>query len=321
MEAPRLLSLSSSLKQITPRFSITRNLNSSYSSSSSSSSSCFKFVHCCFTKKRPPNKKTTTSTSSSYWDSNAESFRSDRFKFNFDDELSEEDEYDRYDSRWRENRKRKWWSDDDDDDNDDYSEGGSGVVEEVIDRVWLFKVLRSFGWLLPAILMSMLLATGPKAFLMALALPLGQSALSFAIDKVFGRIQDRPKSRPRPKTKRKPFARAASNVEVNEEEFDESSGISEGKPGYQSWVATDDGPFKQNVDQHKPSFGGWDELDRRQRSDKGTTRRRRQTVGGTPRQGVEKAKMSRRGRRREAPLLLRLLISVFPFLGSWTRLL
>ncbi|KAF5204218.1 transmembrane protein [Thalictrum thalictroides] len=309
MEAPRLLLLSSSLKQIIPLSSNLRNPNFSYSSS------CFKFVHCCFTKKRPPTK-TTISTSSSYWDSNAESFRSNRFKFNFDDELSDEDEYDNYDFKWGESPKRKWWSDD-----DDNSERGAGVVEEVIDRVWFFKVLRSFGWLLPAIMMSMLLATGPKAFLMALALPLGQSALSFAIDKVFGRIQDKPKSRPRPKSKRKPFARAASYVEVNEEELDESSGSSEARQGYQSWVATEDGPVKQNVDQRKPSFGGWDELDRRQRSEKATTRRRRPTAGVPPRQGVEKAKMSRRGRRREAPLLLRLLISVFPFLGSWTKLL
>lgn len=178
-------------------------------------------------------------------------------------------------------------------------------------------MLRSYGWLLPAIIISTLLASGPKAFLMAIALPLGQSAVSFAIDKVFGRTRDRPK--PRSRTKRKPFARAASNVDI-EEELDENGGIDEEKKGYQSWVATDSSPAQQKVDENqpKPSFGGWDELDRRQGSD---TRKRRQTKEGPPRKGSEKGKMSRRQRRRDTPLLLRLLISVFPFLGSWTRLL
>ncbi|KAF9610687.1 hypothetical protein IFM89_023943 [Coptis chinensis] len=314
MEAPRLLSLSSpcptaaSLKPSSDKpfllfFSLTRNPNSY-------SSNC-----CCYTTKPPP-RNTTTTSKTSYWDSNAETFRSDRFKFKFEDE---DDGYDYdYDSdttrfTWRENRKRKWWSDDDD------TQGRNSVIEDVIDNVWFFKVLRSFGWLLPAIMISMLIATGPKTFLMALALPLGQAAVSFAIDKVFGRTRGRPK--PRPRTKRNPFSRAASSVEINEEELDESSGISEGRQGYQSWVTTDNGSVKQRGDQRKPSFGGWDELDMRKRVAKGFTKRHSQKVGGPPRSGVDKGKMSRKGRHREAPLLLRLLVAVFPFLGSWARLL
>ena len=36
-------------------------------------------------------------------------------------------------------------------------------------------------------LVSMLVATGPKAFLMAMAIPLGQSAISFLLDAIWGR--------------------------------------------------------------------------------------------------------------------------------------
>ena len=44
-----------------------------------------------------------------------------------------------------------------------------------------------YGFLLPVMLVSMFAATGTKAFLMAMAFPLGQSAISFLLDAVWGR--------------------------------------------------------------------------------------------------------------------------------------
>ncbi|KAL5712108.1 hypothetical protein ACHQM5_014309 [Ranunculus cassubicifolius] len=273
------------------------------------------FLHCCYTKKPPLHN--STSRKRSYWDSNAETSRSNRFKFFDDDSIGDDDDED-YDAdsrfRWSENRrkKRKWWSDNDDD--DDFEDSNGGVIEDVIENVWFIKVLRSFGWLLPAILITMLVSSGPKAFLMAIALPLGQSLVSYAFDKVFGRTQDRPKRRPR--SKRKPFVRPSSTVDISEEEEIDENG--EGKKPYQSWVGTENGSVQQNMGPQKPSFGGWDELDNADTK----KRQKRQTKGGAPLgQGMEKVKIRRRGRQRDTPLFLRLLISVFPFLGSWTRLL
>ncbi|KAF8394214.1 hypothetical protein HHK36_020421 [Tetracentron sinense] len=180
-------------------------------------------------------------------------------------------------------------------------------------------VFRAFGWMLPAIILSMLLGNGPNAFIMALALPLGQSVLSLAINKVWGRTRDSPK--PRYRTKKKPFARATSNVEtIKEEQQEENSETNKGKGSYQSWVVADDGSVKKEG-QHVPSFGGWDELDRQREIGKEPKRRPSRTTGGSPRQQVEKkGKLSRRRRNRDTPLLLRLLIAVFPFLGSWTKI-
>ncbi|KAL5726920.1 hypothetical protein ACHQM5_000163 [Ranunculus cassubicifolius] len=135
---------------------------------------------------------------------------------------------------------------------------------------------------------------------MAIALPLGQSLVSYASDKVFGRTQDRPKRRPR--SKRKTLCQTFQYC----------------KKPYQLWVGTENGSVQQNMDPQKPSFGGWDELDNANTK----KRQKRQTKGGAPlRQGMEKVKIRRRGRQRDTPLFLRLLISVFPFLGSWTILL
>ncbi|KAK9087756.1 hypothetical protein Syun_030150 [Stephania yunnanensis] len=240
-------------------------------------------------------------------------------------------------------KKRRWWSDNEDDDEDlEAGDEGSGVLEEFIDRIWILKVMEgvepetlrfaaqhprsgaiavqvfgSYGWMLPVIIISLLLADGPKAFLMALALPLGQSIFSFALDKLFGTTRDRPKRNAR--AKRRPFARTTSNVEESEEEQREGSATSEQRQGYQSWVGTDNGAAKG--DKQERSFGGWDELDGQRMSGKGPMKRPTRTAGAPPGLGMEKGKFSRRGRHRDTPLLLRLLIAVFPFLGSWTKLL
>ncbi|KEH31032.1 hypothetical protein MTR_4g088590 [Medicago truncatula] len=65
------------------------------------------------------------------------------------------------------------------------------------------QVFKSYGWTLPIILASWLLSTGPKAFLMALAIALGQSALALAFEKLWGRTESKPKRKCRMKRKRR----------------------------------------------------------------------------------------------------------------------
>ncbi|KAF5736691.1 hypothetical protein HS088_TW14G00841 [Tripterygium wilfordii] len=249
------------------------------------------------------------------WDSNAESPRSRRFDFNFRDRSdAEEDDYDEY-SRSRE-KKRWWWSVEGEEEDEEEDIEGPGILEAALDSVWIFKVFKSFGWMLPPIIISTLLASGPKAFLMALAIPLGQSALSLIFEKLWGRTKGRSKRKAR--MRRKPFAKPESNVDTEEEneEEQESPEAGKGKMGYQSWAVGNEGPVDNERAQGAASFGGWDDLDRA-----ATTRGPSQGMGRNPRRTkAEKSKLSRRGRS-ETPLLLRLLIAVFPILGSWTRML
>ena len=177
------------------------------------------------------------------------------------------------------------------------------------------QVFKAYGYMLPAIIASLLLTTGPKAFLVALALPLGQSAISLAIEKLWGKVVEGPRTKP--KTKRKPFARSSSNFGKEGEE-ERSSGGRGRSGGYQSWASADSGAADRVGDSRRSSFGGWDELD----SQKGSMRRESSTAGGSPQTEMTKrGKLSKRGRYRDAPLFLRLLIAVFPFLGSWTKIL
>lgn len=177
---------------------------------------------------------------------------------------------------------------------------------------WWVQVFRSYGWMLPAIIISLLLSTGPKAFLMALALPLGQSAVSLAFEKLFGRAQRSPRRNPRPR-KKKPFASPASAVEIEEEEWAKSRETRKGNMGYRSWEIGNDGSSTGEGVESGSSFNGWDELE--------DIRRKARTAGASRRTPGVKSKLSRRERRKDTPLFLRLLIAVFPFLGSWTKML
>lgn len=99
---------------------------------------------CTFQPKLPPfNYRHSCSTRYRRWDSNAETVRSKRFGFNFrgkggkDEEEEEEDKVD-YDEVKR-NKKRRWWSDE-----SVMEENASDFFEEVINNVWIFKVLTFF---------------------------------------------------------------------------------------------------------------------------------------------------------------------------------
>ncbi|KAK7344561.1 hypothetical protein VNO77_14306 [Canavalia gladiata] len=241
------------------------------------------------------------------WDSNAEdTFRPRNSSFNSarGKEQEQEEQEERY------GKKRRWWS-------DEYreefqEESSSGIWEEAIDSLWILKVFKSYGWTLPIILASWLLASGPKAFLMALALPLGQSALALAFEKLWGRSESKPKPKRKYRMRRKPSTGKGTKLE---EEPEENPKTRKGKMGYQSWVVENNGSVDMGS-REAPSLGGWDDLER----SRAATRSSRAT-DGSQRIPVETGRLSRRERKSSTPLLLRLLIAIFPFLGTWTKML
>lgn len=163
--------------------------------------------------------------------------------------------------------------------------------------------------MLPAIGISLLLGTGTNAFIMALAVPLGQTVISLAFDKLWGWTIDGPKTKGRAKTRKKPFSRATNEAQTTMGKQKKGPSSS-----YQSWVSRDGSNRRGNSKGQR--FGGWDDLDR-------TTRAYR-TSGGKEEGSEQKSntgKLSRVGRVRERPLLFRLLVAAFPFLASWTRFL
>ncbi|RVX07614.1 hypothetical protein CK203_025120 [Vitis vinifera] len=125
--------------------------------------------------------------------------------------------------------------------------------------------------MLPLIILSVLLTTGPKAFLMVLALPLGQSVLSLAFKKFWGMTQSSPKRRVR--TKKKPFASTPAG-----------NGVSVDKDV-----------------QAAPKFGGWDELDGREEFGAGSMQRRSARTAGSSQRTPVKGKLSWGGRKGTPP--------------------
>ncbi|XP_010509913.1 PREDICTED: uncharacterized protein LOC104786251 [Camelina sativa] len=217
--------------------------------------------------------------------------------------------------RKRGRKRRELWEqlfednveDDEDDDNDnDNDSGGDGkfdlwkILEEIIDNVWILKALRSYGYLLPFIILSLFFSTGPKAFLVSLAVAIGPSLLFYAFQKLIGWD----------KRKRTSMANQFG-IE------DEDEGIVERRR--RSRVQYNPSMVRNNVNNGREvnrssaemasNFGGWDELDGRS------------TV---PEQPISKPKRKRVRRREKAaaqPLLLRLLVSLFPFLSTYTNML
>ncbi|KAK5786172.1 Endoribonuclease Dicer [Gossypium arboreum] len=241
---------------------------------------------------------------------NSTGFHRTNGRFRFDPPNPDEDEDDDEFEFTSTAKQRNWWSDYDDyDDVWEFDED---------DEFWVFKIFRAFGWMLPAIAISLLLGTGPNAFIMALAVPLGQSALSLVFDKVSGRTSESWKSAPRSKTKKKQFTRAAANNTRTNKGKQEPNKTGGEKESYSSWLNTDGG-LQDKGGQRVPKYGGWDQLDDQVETQKRATSRK---GNGAPKQRKED-KFSRVGRDRvrDTPLLLRLLIAVFPFLGSWSRFL
>ncbi|KAG7026129.1 hypothetical protein SDJN02_12628 [Cucurbita argyrosperma subsp. argyrosperma] len=251
------------------------------------------------------------------WDSNAESFGSQKFRRRNEDEEAAQQGFDPG-IRFGTSRKtrRRWWSDEP---APEFDEEPSGVLDDVIDSVWIFKVFKSYGWALPPIIISLLLNSGPKAFLMALAFPLGQSIISLALEKLWGAPERRPKRRTRTKTRKRPFystERRRVKEEEEEEEEAQGNGLGKGKMGYgyQSWEVGNNGGEVRKESRSGTNFGGWEDLDG---VESGVRRKKKSSSSSS----MENGKLSWREKKSDTPLLLRLLIAVFPFLGSWTRML
>ncbi|XP_014514463.1 uncharacterized protein LOC106772526 [Vigna radiata var. radiata] len=236
------------------------------------------------------------------WDSNAESFRPRNFTSNGPRGKEREEQEQGY------GRKRRWWSDEEREFLEDEEEISSGIMEEAIDGVWFLQIFKSYGWTLPVILASWLLSSGPKAFLMALALPLGQSALALAFDKLWRQSESKPKRKNR--TRRKP--RRAKGTILEEEPAENQRT----KTGYQSWVVEDNGSVDKGNQEAAQSFGGWDHLERSRPVKKSSF-----AMDGSPTIPTDGGRLSRRERKSDTPLLFRLLIAIFPFLGIWTKML
>ncbi|KAJ8441670.1 hypothetical protein Cgig2_019057 [Carnegiea gigantea] len=220
--------------------------------------------------------------------------------------------------RRRQSKRRQWWFDGRE--RSQLDEREPSMLDQVVESLWFLKVLRSYGWFLPAILVPLLLATGPKAFLMAFSLPLGLSLLTFAFKKLMAWLEGTPEPKQSRKTK-SPFAQAkASSMEEGDDLEDEE----EIQPSRRSWTsryrsaaASNNGPMFKGSSSSK--FGGWDELVIEEEEMNGAPR---------PDQKMDEEKIpmqeepaSMPVRERELPLLLQLLVALFPFLGSWTSLL
>ncbi|KAL0402548.1 UNVERIFIED_CONTAM: hypothetical protein Slati_4284700 [Sesamum latifolium] len=177
----------------------------------------------------------------------------------------------------------------------------------------LLQMFRAFGWMIPAVIISLLLGTGPNAIIMALALPLAQSALSLAAEALLGRADEPP--RPRPKSKKRPFAGATNRTRVRKEKEVRTHKGKEAE-NYKSWVDANNVSTKNEKHKHQ-RFNGWDELDNQPRVDKEP---RVASVKSTNKpRGQEAVKISRRTKG-DTPLFMRLLIAMFPYLGFWTKL-
>uniref|UniRef100_A0A7N0TT68 Uncharacterized protein n=2 Tax=Kalanchoe fedtschenkoi TaxID=63787 RepID=A0A7N0TT68_KALFE len=251
----------------------------------------------CFANKRP-------------WDSNAESFRNLNFRFSFPD-------------------------DDDDDleeleDDQSWIEQGSGFLDEAINNIFIFKVLKSYGWLLPFILISQLLVSGPKAFLLALGLAIGLSLIVYAFQNLFAETQSSP-DRKLKRKKRSYTATRGSNVYTQPDKATRSSRKGSTVP----LSSRNNNPVGKRVQGN--TFGGWDELDEVvdymeepvKRHDRINIEVNKvvdssaETVK-TPDQTKVRSELNRMNRSlremNRAPLLLRFLIAAFPFLSSWIKI-
>nr|XP_051198152.1 stress protein DDR48-like [Lolium perenne] len=279
--------------------------------------------------------------------------------------------------------RRRWWSDEaqfDDNDEEEFEEneeegfsfgGGSASWSQAFDEPWFTKASRAYGYVLPVVLVSMLAASGPQAFLMAMAIPLAQSAVSLAI---------------------RAFSNTSSWGRRNQEEYDDdyysdyrSSGWEEPEQEeysntssakykdssrsrsqqQQPWAKggksedaeptvgsdnTDSASSSNNTDKSGSSagFGGWDELDAGNDVQYRSSGSSRRSAGASP--AADKASAAATGggggaarsmrrrrpqperrrprsraaaaaRYRQSPLFMRLLVALFPFLGSWFRIM
>ncbi|KFK37855.1 hypothetical protein AALP_AA3G038000 [Arabis alpina] len=229
--------------------------------------------------------------------------RGGRFKFRSEEELFRDGGFNGFGFGFgfsKKKKKRPWWLDDDDDDDDDYND----LMNDEDDWSMVFEVFRTLSWMLAPIGISLLLGTDSNAGLMALAVPLVQTLLSFVVDKVLSRPSI---SRPMKRSRRGSFSRSTSVSSARKGREEENMGGVVGKEGgYKSWMVGD-----VEINSMSSRYGGWDDL---------VTQREIRNDENVRSKQQFKRKASRPWRVKEKPLFLRMLIASFPFLGSWTKL-
>ncbi|XP_051140163.1 uncharacterized protein LOC127257742 [Andrographis paniculata] len=213
-------------------------------------------------------------------------------------------------------KQRIWWYDDfdadADDDDDEEEENWFGILETSIGLDWVSKVFQAFGWMIPAVVIYTVTGMGPNSIIMALALPLAQSAFSLATETFFGRPEK--SLRPKSKRKKKPFAGASSRARVRREKQMYNEKVKEAG-NYKSWVDANN-LSDQNAKGDLQNFGGWDELDSHARVEKKV--RNPNGAGAGARTEFKKSKRAEGDA--DTPLLMRLLAAIFPYLRFWTKL-
>ncbi|KAL1552096.1 hypothetical protein AAHA92_12939 [Salvia divinorum] len=191
------------------------------------------------------------------WEGNSRPNRRSRFSDAYSaDEFDEEDVLEFRNAV----KQRVWWSDDDDDDEEEEEKDGFGILEASIGFDWVFKILRAFGWMVPAVVISFFMGRGPDSIVMALALPLAQSAFYLAADTLWGRADETPKRKS--KRKKRPFA---GRSRARKEKGGQTRNRKEAG-NYKSWFEGNNN--YANESRNCQDFGGWDELDNPVRADK-----------------------------------------------------
>lgn len=188
--------------------------------------------------------------------------------------------------------------------------------DDIIDKIWIFKVFKAYGYLLPGIIVSLLLANGLKAFLITMAIALSLSAISLAFENIQGSVSRKPRTRATANKKKNPFSTKYSgkNSSQRQEKRKRNSKHNE-RNGYKSWISSMDFS-KEDVDSKLGgnNFGGWDELYNEEDSVK-------KAPPIQSKMRMKEENVSWKGGRDDEPLFLRLLIAVFPFLRSWMTIL
>ncbi|EPS65087.1 hypothetical protein M569_09693 [Genlisea aurea] len=188
------------------------------------------------------------------------------------------------------------------------------LVKEYIESIWIFKVLGSFGLMLPAILLSMLFATGPKAFLMALAVPIGHSTFSFAVAK----FQQRSSHNPPPTDEEEKQQTRIPDRRPDPDKRRKASASS----SLRGWDDDDD---KANTG-GSVHFGGWDEVIHFTKVSSSVKKRGRRN--SRRRSEEEEEEITVRQKKKKVlwdenvgSLLMRLLVFVLPLVSKWIEMM
>ncbi|CAN6834415.1 unnamed protein product [Brassica oleracea] len=208
-----------------------------------------------------------------------------RFIYKIRAVAEEEGRYGRTERGKRGRKRRQLWEEllEDNVEEDDVDSGKIDlwkILEEIVDNVWILKAFKSYGYLLPFILLSLFFSTGPKAFLISLGVAIGPSLLFLAFQKLIGWD----KRRRRTSTANQ-FGIEMEDVRRSRVRYSPSQVRNIGSAGMAS------------------NFGGWDELE-----GPGTLPEEPRTEA--KRKPMKKRKKIRREEAAEAqPLLLRLLLN------------